>query len=123
MDRKGRIRFTDIAAADFHAAAYALAIDEFMSEIHGRLRNGTWIRGVEVFRQLYSAVGWTPVVRVTRLPIVAGLLDGLYRLFARNRLRLTGRCKMDGTSCGNDSGDATPMSRDRAAGLSSSSSS
>jgi predicted DCC family thiol-disulfide oxidoreductase YuxK len=81
------------------ASDFGVGWDEFMSEIHGRLPDGTWVRGVEVFRQLYSAVGWTPVVWLSRLPIVAGLLDRAYRLFARNRLRWTGRCTPDGASC------------------------
>jgi predicted DCC family thiol-disulfide oxidoreductase YuxK len=99
-DKKQRIRFTDIASADFQATSYGKSMETFMSEIHGRLPDGTWIRGMEVFRRLYTAIGLAPVVWVTRLPIVAGLLERGYRLFARNRLRLTGRCSTDGGKCG-----------------------
>lgn len=48
--------------------------------------------GVEVFRRLYAAVGFGPLAALTRLPGVAQLLDLGYRWFAKNRLRLTGRC-------------------------------
>lgn len=99
-DRKRRIRFTDIASADFQAANHGNTIEMFMSEIHGRLPDGTWIRGVEVFRRLYTAIGLAPLVWVTRLPIISGLLDRGYRVFARNRLRLTNRCSADGGECG-----------------------
>ena len=99
LDRKGRIRFTDIASADFRASDYGLTLEAFMSEIHGRLPDGTWIRGVEVFRVLYTCVGLRPLAWVTRLPIVAGLLDRAYRIFARNRLRWTGRCSEDEDKC------------------------
>ena len=92
MDRHGRIRFTDIAAADFCADDYGIDLDEFMTAIHGRLPDGTWVRGVEVFRRLYSAVGCGPIVWGTRLPLIRGLLDRAYAMFARNRLRWTGRC-------------------------------
>jgi predicted DCC family thiol-disulfide oxidoreductase YuxK len=68
-----------------------------MDRIHGRLPDGTIVEGVEVFRRLYAAVGFGPVVALTRLPGVAHLLDLAYRWFARNRLRLTGRC--EGGSC------------------------
>ena len=89
----------DIASEDFRASDYGKTREAFMSEIHGRLPDGTWIRGVEVFRRLYSAVGLAPLVWVTRLPIVAGLLDKGYRAFARNRLRWTQRCSNGDGKC------------------------
>ena len=92
LDRKQKIRFTDIAGADFRAGDYGLQWDDFMSEIHGRLPDGTWIRGVEVFRRLYSAVGCGPIVWLTRLPVIKALLARMYATFAQNRLRWTGRC-------------------------------
>ena len=63
-----------------------------MDRIHGRLPDGTLVKGVEVFRHLYTAVGFGVLVAPTRLPGIAQLLDLGYRLFAKNRLRLTGRC-------------------------------
>ncbi len=93
MDRKrGRIQFTDIASADFDAASVGRSYGELMEEIHGRLPDGTLVTGVEVFRRLYSAVGLGAPVALTRLPGVTHALDLGYRLFAKNRLKLTGRC-------------------------------
>jgi predicted DCC family thiol-disulfide oxidoreductase YuxK len=103
LDRKGRVRCTDIASAGFRASDYGHTLEAFMSEIHGRLPDGTWIRGVEVFRVLYASVGLSPLVWVTRLPIVAGLLDRAYGVFARNRLRWTGRCSEGENKCGGSS--------------------
>jgi predicted DCC family thiol-disulfide oxidoreductase YuxK len=91
-DRRGRIRFTDIASADFDAGAVGVTWEALMSRIHGRLPDGTLIEGVEVFRRLYAAVGFASLVKLTRLPGVSHLLDLAYRHFARNRLRWTGRC-------------------------------
>lgn len=91
-DRSQRIRFTDIDAAEFSAEALGKTYEDLMSRIQGRLPDGTWIEGVEVFRQLYSAVGFGPVVWVTRLPGISQLMTIGYRIFAKNRLRLTGRC-------------------------------
>jgi predicted DCC family thiol-disulfide oxidoreductase YuxK len=91
LDCRGRIRFTDLAAADFALPA-GRSIEELMAEIHGRLPDGTWITGVEVFRRLYGAVGFRWLVAPTRLPGVSHLMDWGYRVFARNRLKLTGRC-------------------------------
>jgi predicted DCC family thiol-disulfide oxidoreductase YuxK len=68
-----------------------------MTRIRGRLPDGRWIEGVEVFRRLYAAIGFGWLVAITRVPGLSHLLSLGYRLFAANRLRLTGRCADDGT--------------------------
>ena len=97
LDRKERIQFTNIAAPDFNATDCEKTPTQFMDEIHGHLpaKNGQpaqWIIGVEVFRQLYSAVGFGLLVWPTRLPGISHALNLGYQVFAKNRLRLTGRC-------------------------------
>ena len=96
LDRKHRIRITDISDPSFSPARFGMTMTDFMYEIQGRLPNGQWITGVEVFRRLYAAVGLKPVVALTRLPGISHGLEFGYRVFAKNRLRLTGRCD-DGT--------------------------
>ena len=91
-DRRQRIRFVDIAGDAFDAASVGLTWETLMDRIHGRLPDGTLIEGVEVFRRLYAAVGFGPIVALTRLPGIKQLLDVAYHTFAKNRLRLTGRC-------------------------------
>ena len=92
-DRAAKIRFTDIAAPGFDPATVGLDHDVLMKRIHARLPGGELIEGVEVFRRLYTAVGFGPLVTATRLPGISQLLDVAYGLFAENRLRLTGRCQ------------------------------
>jgi predicted DCC family thiol-disulfide oxidoreductase YuxK len=92
-DRRGRIRFTDIAAREFDAATVGTSWDALMARIHGRLPDGTLVEGVEVFRRLYAAVGFARLVRLSRAPGLSHLLELGYHLFAKNRLRLTGRCE------------------------------
>jgi predicted DCC family thiol-disulfide oxidoreductase YuxK len=91
-DRHRTVRFTDIDADDFSLAPDGRTYEQLMAGIHGRLPDGTWIQGVEVFRRLYAAAGFRRLVRVSRWSVIAPLLDIAYRIFARNRLRLTGRC-------------------------------
>jgi predicted DCC family thiol-disulfide oxidoreductase YuxK len=91
LDRKQRVQFTDIADAAFDASKLGFAHETLMAKIHGRMSDGTFIEGVEVFRQLYQAVGFGPLVALTRMPGIRGLLDIGYTWFAKNRLRLTGR--------------------------------
>lgn len=93
LDRqRGKIQFTDIAAPNFLAENTGLTWQELMDSIHGRLPDGTMIQGVEVFRRLYAAVGLSAPVALTRLPGVSHALDFGYRVFAKNRLKLAGRC-------------------------------
>ena len=93
--RNNRIRFTDIAAPEFDPTEVGRSMAELMDRIHGRLPNGALIEGVEVFRQLYSAIGLGWLVALTRLPGVSHLLDALYQVFAKNRLKWTGRCSVE----------------------------
>jgi predicted DCC family thiol-disulfide oxidoreductase YuxK len=91
-DQRGRIRFTDITAENFDASAVGLEWEALMARIHGRLPDGTVIEGVEVFRRLYAAIGFSALVTLSRAPGISQLLDLAYHVFAKNRLRLTGRC-------------------------------
>ena len=98
FDRRQLIRVTAISAPGFDPASLGKSFDDLMARIQGRLADGTWIEGVEVFRRLYSAIGLGPVVALTRIPGISHSFDLGYRWFARNRLRLTGRCSAE--TCG-----------------------
>jgi predicted DCC family thiol-disulfide oxidoreductase YuxK len=78
---RGRIQFEDIA----HPAR------EVVARIHGVLPDGSVVEGVEVFRQAYTAVGLGWLMAPTRWPGLRRVADLAYRIFARNRLRWTGR--------------------------------
>lgn len=104
LDRRHLIRFTNIAALGFDPARYGKTPDELMAEIHGMLPSGSWVRGVEVFRRMYAALGFRPLVAITRLPFLSHALDAVYRLFAANRLKWTGRCSPHNSTCGVNNG-------------------
>jgi predicted DCC family thiol-disulfide oxidoreductase YuxK len=106
-DRRHRIRFTDIDAGSFDPAAVGKTMDELMAEIHGRLPDGELVTGVEVFRRLYSAVGFRRLAALSRLPGIACGLNLGYRIFAKNRLRLTGRCRDNACSLDRPQREAT----------------
>lgn len=107
-DREDAIQFTDIAADGFDATRYGTSQDELMDKIRGRLPDGSWIEGVEVFRRLWGAVGFRRLVGISRMPGIAHALNALYRVFAKHRLRLTGRCKPEG-SCAIPDRPAQPV--------------
>lgn len=94
-DHARLIRFTDIDAPNFDAWSVGKTQDELMAQLHGRLPDGTWIKGLETFRRIYAAIGFCRTVKISRWPIVAQILDVGYWIFARYRLPLTGRCKQE----------------------------
>lgn len=89
---RGLVAFVDIADPDYSPAEnggvdYATA----MGRIHAVLPDGSVIKNVEVFRRIYQVLGLGWVYAITQLPIVGGLADWLYGLWADRRLALTGR--------------------------------
>jgi predicted DCC family thiol-disulfide oxidoreductase YuxK len=73
VDKRERIRFVDIAAEGFDRSSVGVTWEALMDRIHARLPDATIVEGVEVFRRLYAAVGFGPLVALTRLPGVAQL--------------------------------------------------
>ena len=102
-DTREAIQFVDISAPDFSASSFSdQPLSELMAEIHARLPDGTLIRGVEVFRQMYERIGFSAVVGFSRVFGVRHALDVTYKVWAKNRLKLSGRCH--GDSCPIDRG-------------------
>ena len=97
LDNAGVLRFTDITSSDFSAEDLGIDMSTLMAEIHGRTPSGEIITGVEVFRQLYGNVRrghflLGPLTWLSRAPGVSHMLDWFYQVFAKHRLKLTGRC-------------------------------
>jgi predicted DCC family thiol-disulfide oxidoreductase YuxK len=93
---RSRLALEDISAPGFDAGRYGRSQDELMAEIHGLLPDGRLVKGMEVFRQAYAAVGFAWLLAPTGWPMIKPLADRAYAWFARNRMRLTGR----GAACG-----------------------
>lgn len=86
-DRAGLLRFADVWSPGF-AGPPGATHEELLTVIHGTTADGRVLRGVEVFRRAYEAVGLGWVTAATRLPLVGALADRLYPVLARNRYRL-----------------------------------
>jgi predicted DCC family thiol-disulfide oxidoreductase YuxK len=100
LDRGSRIRFVDLARMTPDDFAGGPDRSARMRSIHARTAHGDWVVGVEVFRRLYETVGWGGVVGWTRWAPIDAMLRVLYDVFARNRLRLTGRSGSGGCDQG-----------------------
>ena len=104
LDRgHGRILLEDINSADFDPSQYGLTREQVMEQIHGILPSRAVVRGMDVFRRAYQAVGWGWLAAPTAWPVLRPLFDRAYQWFARNRLRITGRgltCEERCAHCG-----------------------
>jgi predicted DCC family thiol-disulfide oxidoreductase YuxK len=96
---RGRIALVDISSADFQASDYGVSLAQAMTEIHGILPSGAVVRGMEVFRRAYAAVGLGWLLAPTAWPLLRPLFDRGYRWFARNRLWLTRRSGLCTNAC------------------------
>lgn len=91
-----RIACIDIDARDYEPAAHHnISYREAMGRIHAITADGAVLRDVAVFRQAYSLIGLGWVYAPTRWPLLGPLADRAYDLWARWRLRLTGRPDLD----------------------------
>ena len=94
--------FDDIADPTFDASLYGLELAALHGSIHAVEPDGTVLRGMDVFRAAYGAIGLGWLLAPTGWPLLKPVCDLGYRLFARYRVRLGrlfGRGCDDG-SCG-----------------------
>ncbi len=84
--------FVDIAEDAYSAADNGnIDYETAMGRIHGITSDGRVLVGVEVFREVYSAIGLGWVYAATRLPGVGAVVEWVYGIWADRRLQLTGR--------------------------------
>ncbi|TVQ08636.1 MAG: DUF393 domain-containing protein [Leptolyngbya sp. DLM2.Bin27] len=89
---RGLVAFTDIAADDYNPEANGgVDFATAMGRIHAVKADGTVIKNVEVFRQVYDVLGMGWIYAPTRWPIVGALVDWAYGVWANWRLAVTGR--------------------------------
>ncbi len=89
---RGLVAFTDIAADDYSPAANGgVDFATAMGRIHAVKADGTVIKNVEVFRQVYDVLGMGWIYAPTRWPVVGALVDWVYGVWANWRLAVTGR--------------------------------
>jgi predicted DCC family thiol-disulfide oxidoreductase YuxK len=87
-----RLAFVDIDAPDYDPDRHGgISYREAMGRIHGLEADGRVLRDVAVFRRAYDLVGLGWLYAPTTWPLLGGLVNGLYGLWARQRLAITGR--------------------------------
>ncbi|MEX0828862.1 MAG: DUF393 domain-containing protein [Nitrospirales bacterium] len=91
FNRRARLQFINFTASSYLPAEHGLSPCALGKVIHARWSDGTLITGVEVFREMWEAIGLRALARLARRPTINKLVNRAYAWFARNRLRLTGR--------------------------------
>jgi predicted DCC family thiol-disulfide oxidoreductase YuxK len=99
LNRSGQLIIEDIAEPGFDPAQYGSTLPELMGTLHGVFPDGRKTLGVETFREAYRAVGLGWILAPTGWPVLRPIFDFLYRLFARNRVRMG---RLFGRSCAGD---------------------
>lgn len=84
----GRLRFVDVSAPGFREPPPGTTQTELLTLIHAQRADGRVIRGVEVFRLAYAAVGLGWVRRLLELPLLGRLAERSYPWLARHRHRI-----------------------------------
>ena len=93
---RGIIKFVDIADPNYDPQENG-GVDfvTAMGVIHAVLPDGTIIKNVEVFRQVYEELNMGWVYAITKLPVVGKVADWLYGVWANWRLKITGRPEIE----------------------------
>ena len=91
-DKFGEIRFVDISSDDYNPKNYQnISFEKAMTNLHGILRNGDLIQGLDVLAYAYQLVGLGWVYFPIKIPIISDLLKTFYSFWAKYRLKITGR--------------------------------
>lgn len=84
-----RLQLVDMSAPGFDAGTFGFAADDLDAVIHAVRPDGSVVRGMEVLRLAYGAGGLGWLVQATRWPLLKGVFDLGYKLFARHRHRIS----------------------------------
>ncbi|MEB3354076.1 MAG: DUF393 domain-containing protein [Cyanobacteriota bacterium] len=91
-----QLAFVNIDAVSYRPEEHGgISYREAMGRIHGISTSGEVLCDVAVFRRAYALVGLGWLYAPTRWPLLGPLADGAYGLWARWRLRLTGRPSLE----------------------------
>ncbi|HIV70508.1 MAG TPA: DUF393 domain-containing protein [Candidatus Aquabacterium excrementipullorum] len=84
----GQLVFVDASGPGFESPIANTTQADLMSMIHAVQADGQVIRGVEVFRRAYGAVGMGWVTAPTAWPVLRQWADRAYPVLVRNRYRI-----------------------------------
>ncbi|KAK9954435.1 hypothetical protein ABG768_016502 [Culter alburnus] len=90
-NRADKVDFVDISLPEYDETKYGVSYEMAMEEMTVIDTNNKVQRGVPAFTVMYSAVGLGWLGWLISLPLIRPVMDHAYGVFARNRLKWTGR--------------------------------
>ena len=91
-DKFGNIKFVDINSENYDPTNYQnISYEKAMANLHGILHNDNLIQGLDVLAYAYQLVGLGWVYFPTKIPIISNFLKIFYSIWAKYRLKITGR--------------------------------
>ena len=91
-NNSGRLRFIDINSSDFSfEVEYGITYKQAMERIHALKSDGSVVKDIKVFQEAYNLIGLGWIYAPTKLPIIEKLIEFLYELWAKYRLKITFR--------------------------------
>tara|TARA_B100000212_G_scaffold334414_1_gene305039 strand:+ start:652 stop:1050 length:399 start_codon:yes stop_codon:yes gene_type:complete len=95
-DKYGNIKFVNINSKNYNPKNYKnISFEKAMSNLHGILDDGNIIKGLDVLAYSYQLIGLGWIYFPVKLPIISNLLKIIYSIWAKYRLRITGRNKLE----------------------------
>ena len=104
-NQKKYIKFIDINCSDFiKYFSHKITYKQAMERIHALKSDGSLIKDIKVFQEAYKLIGLGWIYAPTKLPFVDKLIDFIYVVWAKYRLKITFRPSLD-ELCANKSCD------------------
>tara|TARA_Y100000589_G_scaffold117504_1_gene111403 strand:- start:1683 stop:2081 length:399 start_codon:yes stop_codon:yes gene_type:complete len=95
-DKIGKIKFVDINNQEYDPKVYQnISFATAMSNLHGILKNGKIIKGLDVLAYSYQLIGLGWIYYPVKIPILSTFLKIIYKYWAKYRLQITGRNKLE----------------------------
>ncbi len=95
-DISNKINFIDINNNTYNPLLYKnISYAEAMSNLHGILENGEIIKGLDVLAYSYKLIGFGWVYYPLKIEFLAPFLRLFYKYWAKYRLKITGRSKIE----------------------------
>ncbi|MES2318893.1 MAG: DUF393 domain-containing protein [Pseudomonadota bacterium] len=113
-DRANRLDYVDIAQPGFDPAHLNAGMEDLSREMYSQTADGKVLVGVESLLAAYTLVGKGWLVWPLRVPLLRDVLSWLYRLFARNRYKMSALLGYKAQSCdAGVCGTGNPFLKDR----------
>jgi predicted DCC family thiol-disulfide oxidoreductase YuxK len=91
-DNQSKIKFVDISSKDFLSFEHKnIDYNTAMTQIHAIDGKGNLLVGVPVFAAVYARCQLLVPSTLLRIPFIKSVLKPLYKLFAKNRLWISGK--------------------------------